>query len=121
MVGDRIGVRARGVRDGDATTAGRLDVDRLGAHSVSGDDLELGRRIEMLVGDRVGAGDPCVGPVQQGAQLVEIMVGRPAQDAVSRLRRPAHQVEVAVGEGAARDEDHAHQRGLPANHGASAV
>ena len=75
----------------------------------------------MLLGDRAGAGDPRVGTMQQRPQLVEVVVRRTAEDAVSRLSGAFHQIQVAVRERAAGDEDDAHQRGRPANHGARAV
>ncbi len=59
--------------------------------------------------------------MQQHPQLIEVVMRGSAEDTVSGLRGAPDQVEVAVREGAARDEDDAHQCGLPANHGARAV
>lgn len=99
----------------------RRQVHRFGTDPVARHDLELRAGGEVRVGDGSGPGDPGVGTVQQHAQLIEVVVGGAAEDPVPGLGGSRDQVEVAVREGAARDEDDAHQCRLPANHGARAV
>ena len=62
------------------------------------------------------------GAMARGAWAADgIDVSAVIEDAVSRLSGAFHQIQVAVRERAAGDEDDAHQRGRPANHGARAV
>ncbi|KJL20307.1 hypothetical protein RN51_02523 [Microbacterium oxydans] len=65
MIGHGVGVRAGGVRHGDSAIARGSEVDRLGAHSVAGDDLELRGCGEVRIGDGAGSRDPGIGAVQQ--------------------------------------------------------
>lgn len=125
VVGHGIRIRTRGVGHGDAASQRRIEIDGLGADAVAGDDLEVRRGGEVIVGHGAGARDPALGRGQQRGELGETVVRGAADDLVTCGPGPPDQVEITVRERATRGEDDTHQRssadGAAANHGSRAA